>query len=136
MTHNAILASINSLFVCRAKTEPNDSRARIIPHAVPVRRERQDSRGIFVRFSEQKMPIELANTPDPAYVCAMIEQSDNIQNLIDDFAFLDDWEDRYMHVIELGKSLAPLSDAEKNDVTKVKGCVSQVWLVKDVSGMS
>ena len=104
------------------------------PHAVPVRRERQDSRGIFVRFSEQKMPIELANTPDPAYVCAMLEQSDNIQNLIDDFAFLDDWEDRYMHVIELGKSLAPLSDAEKNDVTKVKGCVSQVWLVKDVSG--
>ena len=61
----------------------------------------------------------------------MLEQTQNIQNLIDDFSFLDDWEDRYMHVIELGKSLAPLSDAEKNDTTKVKGCVSQVWLVKE-----
>jgi cysteine desulfuration protein SufE len=61
----------------------------------------------------------------------MLEQTQNIQNLIDDFSFLDDWEDRYTHVIELGKSLAPLSDAEKNDTTKVKGCVSQVWLVKE-----
>ena len=69
----------------------------------------------------------------PAYVCAMLEQSTDIQDLLDDFAFLDDWEDRYMHVIELGKSLTPLSAAEKNDVTKVKGCVSQVWLVKEIS---
>jgi len=63
----------------------------------------------------------------------MTEQSHDIQDLIDDFVFLDDWEDRYMHVIELGKSLAPLSNAEKNDITKVKGCVSQVWLVKEIS---
>ena len=54
----------------------------------------------------------------------------HIQDLIDDFAFLDDWEDRYMHVIELGKALPPLEDAERNEATKVKGCVSQVWLVK------
>jgi len=51
---------------------------------------------------------------------------------MDDFSFLDDWEDRYMHVIELGKSLAPLSDAERNASTKVNGCVSQVWLVVEV----
>ena len=59
--------------------------------------------------------------------------SQKINELIEDFAFLDDWEDRYMHVIELGKSLAPLSDSERNENTKVKGCVSQVWLVSEPS---
>lgn len=58
---------------------------------------------------------------------------ENIQNMIDDFAFLTDWEDRYMHVIDMGKSLPPLSESERSDQTKVKGCVSQVWLVTDVS---
>ncbi len=52
-----------------------------------------------------------------------------IQDLIDDFSYLDDWEDRYKYVIELGKGLAPLSDAEHSADTKVQGCVSQVWLV-------
>lgn len=56
----------------------------------------------------------------------------NIQDMIDDFSFLDDWEDRYMHVIELGKSLEPLTDDERNAMTKVNGCVSQVWLVLEV----
>ena len=56
----------------------------------------------------------------------------NIQDMIDDFSFLDDWEDRYMHVIELGKALTPLSEAERNENTKVNGCVSQVWLVQDI----
>ena len=54
---------------------------------------------------------------------------ENIQDMIDDFAFLDDWEDRYMHVIDMGKQMAPLAENERNDATKVKGCVSQVWLV-------
>jgi len=57
---------------------------------------------------------------------------EDIQDLIDDFAFLDDWEDRYMHVIDMGKSMPPLSPEEKTDVHKVKGCVSQVWLISDV----
>jgi len=57
----------------------------------------------------------------------------NIDDLIADFSLLDDWEDRYMHVIELGKSLATLSNAERNPSTKVKGCVSQVWLVQDIN---
>jgi len=55
----------------------------------------------------------------------------DIQDMIDDFAFLSDWEERYMHVIDLGKALPPLSEAEKNEATKVKGCVSQVWVVSD-----
>lgn len=57
----------------------------------------------------------------------------SIQELIDDFAFLDDWEDRYRYVIELGKTLAPLSEAEHSAANKVEGCVSQVWLVTEQS---
>ncbi len=58
----------------------------------------------------------------------------NIQDMIDDFAFLDDWEDRYMHVIDLGKGLPPLPDAERTEANKVKGCASQVWLVSEKDG--
>ena len=57
----------------------------------------------------------------------------DIQDMIDDFAFLSDWEERYTHVIDMGKSLAPLSPSEKNVASKVKGCVSQVWLVSNHS---
>jgi cysteine desulfuration protein SufE len=52
-----------------------------------------------------------------------------IDQVIDDFELLDDWEDRYRYVIEMGRELAPLSEAERNDTTKVRGCASQVWLV-------
>lgn len=55
----------------------------------------------------------------------------NIQEMIDDFAFLTDWEDRYTHVIDMGKALDGLDADEKIDINKVKGCVSQVWLVTD-----
>jgi len=53
----------------------------------------------------------------------------NIQDMIEDFTFLDDWEDRYMHVIDLGKGLPALPEEVKTDANKVKGCASQVWLV-------
>jgi cysteine desulfuration protein SufE len=45
-----------------------------------------------------------------------------------DFELLDDWEDRYRYVIELGRKLEPLPEAERNAQNKVEGCVSQVWL--------
>jgi cysteine desulfuration protein SufE len=51
-----------------------------------------------------------------------------IDAIRDDFASLDDWEDRYRYVIELGHTLEPLSAAAHNDANKVRGCVSQVWL--------
>ena len=54
--------------------------------------------------------------------------------MIDDFAFLEDWEDRYMHVIDLGKGLPPLPDDARTDTHKVKGCASQVWLVSERTG--
>ena len=50
----------------------------------------------------------------------------------EDFASLDEWEDRYRYVIELGHELEPLSDEAHNDVNKVRGCVSQVWLEKEL----
>ncbi|HTV68198.1 MAG TPA: SufE family protein [Rhizobiaceae bacterium] len=52
-----------------------------------------------------------------------------IDSIYDDFALLDDWEDRYRYVIELGQDLGPFPDSQKTDQYKVQGCVSQVWLV-------
>lgn len=46
-----------------------------------------------------------------------------------DMAFLDEWEDRYRYVIDLGRSMPPLDDALKTDATRVEGCASQVWIV-------
>jgi cysteine desulfuration protein SufE len=51
-----------------------------------------------------------------------------IESIREDFASLDDWEDRYRYVIELGHTLEPLSAEAHNDRNKVRGCVSQVWL--------
>ena len=50
------------------------------------------------------------------------------EELVETFAFLDDWEDRYRHVIDLGRAFPPLDDALKVPATKVEGCASQVWL--------
>jgi cysteine desulfuration protein SufE len=50
------------------------------------------------------------------------------EEIVEDFEFLDDWEDRYRHVIEEGKAMAPLDDGLKVPATKVDGCASQVWL--------
>lgn len=54
-----------------------------------------------------------------------------IQNLQSDFELLDDWEDRYRYIIELGRALAPMPDHLKTEATKVRGCASQVWLVSE-----
>ena len=51
------------------------------------------------------------------------------EDIADTFEFLDDWEDRYRHLIEMGRDMDPLDDALKVPATKVKGCASQVWLV-------
>lgn len=50
------------------------------------------------------------------------------EELVETFAFLDDWEDRYRHVIEIGRAMAPLEDSLKVPALKVDGCASQVWL--------
>lgn len=48
--------------------------------------------------------------------------------IVEDFDFLEDWEERYAHVIELGRAMPPLDEALKVPATKVDGCASQVWL--------
>jgi cysteine desulfuration protein SufE len=61
-----------------------------------------------------------------------------LDEMIENFNFLDDWEDRYRYLIELGRGLEPLDAAAHNENNKVRGCVSQVWLEtrvgKDESG--
>lgn len=56
---------------------------------------------------------------------------DDLAALADEFDLLEDWEERYRYVIDLGRELAPLSDAERNEANKVRGCASQVWLVTE-----
>jgi cysteine desulfuration protein SufE len=57
-----------------------------------------------------------------------------LDELLSDFEVLDDWEDRYRHVIELGRALPPLPDAAHVPENKVLGCASQVWITSSVSG--
>ena len=60
---------------------------------------------------------------------AAIDQT--IKEISDDFALLPDWEERISYVIDLGRELAPLTDDERIDANKVRGCASQVWLVSE-----
>jgi len=52
----------------------------------------------------------------------------DIDEIIDNFSLLDDWDDRYRYLIELGRELPPLAAEAHNDANKVRGCASQVWL--------
>nr|WP_323781059.1 SufE family protein [Amylibacter sp.] len=60
--------------------------------------------------------------------------TEEFQEIVETFEFLDDWEDRYRHVIELGKAMPPLDEAFQVDATKVDGCASQVWIVPKIDG--
>ena len=55
----------------------------------------------------------------------------DLAELSDDFELLGDWEERYRYLIELGRKLTPLTEAERGDGNKVRGCASQVWLVTE-----
>ena len=57
----------------------------------------------------------------------------SFDEIVEDFEFLDDWEDRYRYIIELGKKMTPLENALKVASTKVDGCASQVWIVPKIS---
>ena len=56
------------------------------------------------------------------------------EEIAETFEFLDDWEDKYRHVIDLGKAMDPLDDGLKTPTFKVEGCASQVWLVPQIEG--
>ena len=55
-------------------------------------------------------------------------------DIAETFDFLEDWEDRYRHVIELGKAMAPLDEVFRVSATKVHGCASQVWIAPVIEG--
>lgn len=54
-----------------------------------------------------------------------------IDEIIEEFKFLDDWQEKYKFIIDLGKKINPLDELEKTDSNKVNGCTSQVWLIND-----
>ena len=54
--------------------------------------------------------------------------TESFEEIVEDFEFIDDWEDRYRYVIDQGKAMEPLDDALKVPATQVDGCASQVWL--------
>jgi cysteine desulfuration protein SufE len=56
------------------------------------------------------------------------------EDIAETFEFLEDWEDRYRHVIDMGKAMPPLEDAFRVPATKVDGCASQVWLLPEIEG--
>jgi cysteine desulfuration protein SufE len=70
-----------------------------------------------------------------AYITCMTDVQTalpRIETIVDDFSVLDDWDDRYRYVIELGRQLTPLEEHERTDRNKVQGCASQVWLATSI----
>ncbi|UTW55242.1 SufE family protein [Kordiimonas sp. SCSIO 12610] len=59
-----------------------------------------------------------------------------LEEVIDTFEFLDDWEDRYKYIIDLGRKLPPLGEDEMVDAFKVRGCQSKVWLIPEIEANS
>jgi cysteine desulfuration protein SufE len=55
-----------------------------------------------------------------------------LDEIVDNFSLLEEWDDRYRYVIELGRGLAPLSERDRSEANKVQGCASQVWLATSV----
>lgn len=60
---------------------------------------------------------------------------DTFEDIVETFDFLDEWEDRYRHVIEMGRAMPEIDVALKVPATKVEGCASQVWLVPKIQGV-
>jgi cysteine desulfuration protein SufE len=69
----------------------------------------------------------LAHPPAAQQTAATIEAE--LAELADEFEMLGDWEERYRHVIDMGRALPPLTDEERSESNKVRGCASQVWLI-------
>ncbi len=62
----------------------------------------------------------------------MLSTSPRIDEIIENFSLLEEWDDRYRYVIELGRKLGPFPEEERTDANKVQGCVSQVWLATTI----
>jgi cysteine desulfuration protein SufE len=67
-----------------------------------------------------------------AEIAVDIAQTMTIDEIIENFSLLEEWDDRYRYVIELGRSLTPLEERDRSQTNKVQGCASQVWLATTV----
>lgn len=81
-----------------------------------------------VAFAARRQSAYIAGMDQPAFKLPPID------DIVADFDLLDEWEDRYRYVIELGKALPPLPDADRTTDNKVRGCASQVWLATSIDG--
>lgn len=82
------------------------------------------------RIAEMENPQLIDRAEKPAYIRAMNSSSaidQTTQEIVDEFAFFDDWVQRYEYIIEMGKALPGLPDDRKDEAHKVPGCQSQVW---------
>ena len=68
----------------------------------------------------------------PAMTTAASDALTTLDEIVDNFSLLEEWDDRYRYVIELGRSLSPLSERDRTEANKVQGCASQVWLATTV----
>ena len=59
----------------------------------------------------------------------MAETDLDFETLVEDFEFFDAWEDRYRYLIDLGRQLPPMDEADKTEANRVRGCISKVWVV-------
>src|SRR2546426_12600951 len=99
----------------------------------------------MARATDAVNPDELENKPGTGSIFVAFDTSASyiaggawmratmtINEIRDNFALLDEWDDRYRYVIELGRTLAPMPEAEHSAANKVNGCASQVWLSKQI----
>lgn len=90
--------------------------------------------GLRTEMTPRSHGAALASVPNTPYVSRAREElgdqplSTRLSEIRDDFALLDDWEDRYRYVIELGRQLPEFPEAMRTDANKVRGCASQVWI--------
>jgi cysteine desulfuration protein SufE len=64
----------------------------------------------------------------------MTDALPSFDDIAADFAFIEDWDEKYRYLIDLGRNLPPLTDEERSEANKVRGCASQVWLVFEGEG--
>jgi cysteine desulfuration protein SufE len=121
------------------QVNPNDDTARLLKSAIEARTKiKVDVSGI-PRQAGDLNPTMLVIGPKPMAGDVVSPVADELQpmtleNILADFQLLDDWEDRYRYVIELGRALPLLPEAARTEANKVRGCASQVWLATEVNG--
>jgi len=95
----------------------------------PVKRVEQVSRQLRRnRHPPASSPASYETGLAGASPLAYLPRMPGFDDILADFAFLDDWDDRYKYLIDLGRSLDPYPEEKRDDAHKVKGCASQVWL--------